>query len=209
MESNLIYELIGYAASALVAVSLMMSAIVKLRIVNLIGALTFSVYGILIGSIPVAAMNGFIVFINIWYLVIIFRDTEYFKLLQVDKNSEYLKEFIRFYHDEIEHFQPDFSLQEPSNFSVFILRDMIPAGLILGKLDKSGSLSVHLDFVIPNYRDFKTGRFLFTKRQEFFREKGIQKVISPSGNHRHNEYLEKMGFRHSPEHNQYELIFSA
>jgi len=68
METHLIYELIGYAASLLVAISLMMSAIVKLRVVNMIGAFTFAIYGVLIGSIPVAAMNGFIVLINIYFL---------------------------------------------------------------------------------------------------------------------------------------------
>ena len=42
METYVIYEIIGYVASVLVAVSLMMSKIVQLRIVNLIGAATFS-----------------------------------------------------------------------------------------------------------------------------------------------------------------------
>ena len=75
MEFTVIYEIIEYAASILVALSLMMSKIVTLRIINLIGAALFFLYGILIDSIPVAAMNGFIVLINVYFL---FHDNQHF-----------------------------------------------------------------------------------------------------------------------------------
>jgi hypothetical protein len=69
METPLLFDVIGYVASVLVAVSLMMSNIVRLRVLNLLGALTFVTYGALIEAWPVAFMNTFIVGINIWYLV--------------------------------------------------------------------------------------------------------------------------------------------
>ena len=50
-------EWIGYAGSALVAVSLMMSAIVRLRLLNLAGALIFALYGALVGAMPVLLVN--------------------------------------------------------------------------------------------------------------------------------------------------------
>ena len=62
-------EIIGYAASILVAISLTMSQILKLRIYNLIGALAFCIYGFLIPAYPIFFVNGFIVCINIYYLV--------------------------------------------------------------------------------------------------------------------------------------------
>ena len=61
-------HIIGYIASALVAVSLMMSSILKLRVINLVGASLFTVYGLLIGAYPVAVMNLFIVLIDLYYL---------------------------------------------------------------------------------------------------------------------------------------------
>ena len=51
MDSSLIYEIIGYAASLLVALSLTMKSLQKLRIINMIGAIVFIVYGLLIGAI--------------------------------------------------------------------------------------------------------------------------------------------------------------
>lgn len=195
METNLVYELIGYAASLLVAISLMMSAIVKLRIVNLIGAFTFSIYGMLIGSIPVAAMNGFIVLINIYYLVQIYRDEEYFQLLEEDEKSNYTQEFLRFYRNHIKTYQPSYSFDTPRNFSLFVLRDMVPAGLVQGNIDENGVLKIDLDFVIPNYRDFKIGRYLFTEKLDFFRSRNIRAIRTSAGNKDHNDYLEKTGFK--------------
>ena len=68
MNPTLAYEIIGYIASALVAVSLMMSSILKLRVINLVGAALFTAYGLLIGAYPVAVMNLFIVLIDLYYL---------------------------------------------------------------------------------------------------------------------------------------------
>ncbi len=56
----MIYEIIGYTASILVAVSLMMRSVFKLRVINLPGAVAFTAYGLLIGAYPVAAVNFFI-----------------------------------------------------------------------------------------------------------------------------------------------------
>ena len=85
MDSSMIYEIIGYSASALVAISLMMSSIVKLRVINLIGAALFTLYGLLIGAYPVAVLNFTIVLIDLYYLRDTIKSKVYFlrfKLLQ-------------------------------------------------------------------------------------------------------------------------------
>jgi hypothetical protein len=61
-------ELYGYLGSALIAISLMMSDIRKLRWINLVGAGSFASYGLLINSWPVAVLNGFIVLIDVVHL---------------------------------------------------------------------------------------------------------------------------------------------
>lgn len=198
METNLVYELIGYAASILVAVSLMMSAIVKLRIVNMIGAFTFAIYGILIGSVPVAAMNAFIVLINIYYLAKIYRDKSYFQILWVEHNSRYLSKFLDFYEESIQTYLPGFSRDKSNNYALFVLSDMTPAGLLLGNLDDD-TLHIELDFVIPSYRDFKIGNYIFHENRDHFKEFGIKQLIARSGNEDHNQYLGKMGFNKSGE----------
>ena len=205
METTFIYELIGYIASALVAVSLMMSKVVKLRIVNLIGSATFTLYGILIGSIPVAGMNAFIVFVNIYYLWKIYTASEYFELLDLPPDSKYLHAFIDYYREQIRDFQPKFSEKTgEDDLNLFVLRDMVPAGLLTGKRSGDGRLDVTIDFVLPEYRDFKVGRFLFDEKTDFFKKNGITQIVAAPGNSEHNEYLEEMGF--VQDENRYRLL---
>ncbi|MCA9901859.1 MAG: YgjV family protein [Ardenticatenaceae bacterium] len=75
MDFVMSFELLGYMASVFVAVSLMMRSLVKLRVINLVGAVLFTVYGLIIAAYPVAVVNGFIVLVNIYYLQQTWRAT--------------------------------------------------------------------------------------------------------------------------------------
>ena len=190
-----VYEIIGYVASVLVAVSLMMTSILKLRVINLVGSACFTAYGLLIGAYPVAVVNFIIVIINCYYLYEASRTREYFKLLKVQPDSEYLRYFLNFNEAEIKKFVPDFSYEPAARPEVlFVLRDLVPAGLIVAEPLAPASLLINLDFVIPGYRDFKIGRYVFCERKDFFRERGVEKVYSRSGTRAHQDYLRSMGF---------------
>ncbi|ACA88140.1 YgjV family protein [Shewanella woodyi] len=76
MDSATIWEWVGYLASVVVAISLMMSNIKKLRWWNLIGAALFVAYGLAIGAIPVALVNFFIVLIDAYYLVKLYKEEQ-------------------------------------------------------------------------------------------------------------------------------------
>ena len=65
MESIPLIEYLGYLASILIAVSMFMKDIKKLRFINLIGSTMFAVYGIIIKAYPVALTNIIIVITNI------------------------------------------------------------------------------------------------------------------------------------------------
>ena len=75
MDFVMSFELLGYMASVFVAVSLMMRSLVKLRVINLVGAVLFTVSGLIIAAYPVAVVNGFIVLVNIYYLQQTWRAT--------------------------------------------------------------------------------------------------------------------------------------
>src|SRR4051812_11400442 len=101
MDRHFVLELVGYAGSALIAISVMMSSIVRLRAINLLGATAFAAYGFLIRAYPVAALNGFIALVNAFYLLRMLRAKEYFRLLPLKPDSEYLPYFLNFYRKEI------------------------------------------------------------------------------------------------------------
>ena len=73
MDNATIWEWVGYLASVVVAISLMMSNIKKLRWWNLVGAALFVAYGLAIDALPVALVNFFIVLIDAYYLVKLYK----------------------------------------------------------------------------------------------------------------------------------------
>ncbi|MGY3571508.1 YgjV family protein [Vibrio paucivorans] len=67
MDMNMV-EILGYAASIMVAISLTMKDIVKLRVLNFIGCALFTAYGLMIDAWPVVVTNGFIACVNVYFL---------------------------------------------------------------------------------------------------------------------------------------------
>lgn len=195
MEPSLLFELIGYIASVLVAVSLTMSNIVRLRVLNMLGAITFVAYGSLIGAWPVAFMNAFIVGINIYYLLQMRNAKEYLKLVTTSADDEYLNYVLSFHREAIAANQPEFQFN-PSQEDVcaLVLRDTVPAGIFIGSPSASGEMRVKLDFVPPAYRDFKIGAFLFSEKRGFFNVLGVSSLRAQPGDAEHAGYLVKMGF---------------
>ena len=193
-------EWTGYIASGIILISLLMSSVKRLRWINTIGSAVFAVYGLLIGSIPVAVMNLGIIGINIFYLVQMFTQKEYFKILSVSTDSEYLKNFVRFYADDISKIA-DFNENkiEGSEIRFFILRNMVVAGVFLCSKHDEQTLKIELDFATPSYRDFKIGRFIFKQEKSFFIEKGYTKFITETKVDSHINYLKKMGFEYKEE----------
>ncbi|RLV60571.1 uroporphyrinogen decarboxylase [Parashewanella curva] len=76
MEALNWVEILGYMASVMVAISLMMKDIVKLRCLNFVGCALFSSYGALIEAWPVAGMNAFIACINVYYLTKMYMESK-------------------------------------------------------------------------------------------------------------------------------------
>jgi hypothetical protein len=188
-------EWIGYLASVLVLISLLMSSIVKLRWINLAGSAVFSFYGFSIGALPVGIMNLVIVAINIYYLIKMYSAKDYFKILPVEENSKYTEYFLQFYDTDIKKYfsKNDFKITD-YNVGFYILRNMVPAGIFLASRQDDKTLLVALDFVIPEYRDFKIGKYLFESKKDIFLESGYTRLVSYSHNDKHAQYLLKMGF---------------
>ncbi len=197
-------EWIGYLGSVLVAVSLTMSSIKKLRWYNLVGASVFSFYGFMIGSLPVGLLNLFIVVTNVYYLFRMYGHKDDFKLIRVSRNDAFLHYFVGYHKTEIAKFFPDFDLskiiEKDDLFTILLLRNADVAGVLSGEL-KNDKLNVELDFVTAPYRDLKPGQFIYKDNASFFKDAGIKSFEAISKNTVHQQYLLKMGFVSSPDDN--------
>lgn len=194
-------DIFGYVASLIVLISLLMSSIIKLRVINLVGALAFTIYALLIKSYPTAIMNLGIVGINIYFLVKIYGAKESFKIIPIHQDSKYFTEFVDFYKSDIERSMGISKLNlDNASESFYILRNMVPAGVIIGSKYDTDTLKIDVDFVIPQYRDFKIGSYIFDKNKEYFTNKGYKKIIGCTDDNDHIKYLKRMGFTKSTEH---------
>jgi hypothetical protein len=174
----------------------MMSSVLRLRIINLIGAAGFALYGLFIHAYPVAVMNAFIVGVNAFYLVRMLGAKESFRLLTLRPDSDYLRYFLAFYAKDILRVLPDFEYRPaPKQITLFILRNCSPAGVFIAEELPDGVLRVVLDFVIPRYRDLKIGRFLFVEQASYFRERGIREIVVSPRTEDFGAYLLKVGFQ--------------
>jgi hypothetical protein len=174
-----------------------MASIVKLRWINLVGGLLFTVYGYLIGSIPVAFLNFGIVLINIYYLVQYYGSKESFKVINADMHSDLFNYFLETNREEIEK-QISIEKLKRGEKSLYMLRDNNIAGILIG--DQSGDeLDIRLDYVTPRYRDFKLGEYYFLLHPEVFKEKGIKRLRAHANEDTHRSYLERMGFEKDSE----------
>ena len=66
-------EWVGYSASLFIVISLTMTSIVKLRIINSIGCLLFVIYGLNVKAYTVVISNALIIMINIYNLYMLFK----------------------------------------------------------------------------------------------------------------------------------------
>jgi hypothetical protein len=190
-------EAVGYLGSLLVVVSLLMTRILRLRVIGLMGSTTFLIYGLLIGSVPIIITNLVIIVINTTFLWRANQITEWFYLLEVRPDSRYLEEFLRFHHDDILLSQPDWNGEvADTDLTVLVLRDMQPAMAMVGSVG-AGAMEVRLDYAIPRFQDYRTGRFLYDSNALFFTDKNITAITATARTKRFVRYLEKVGFAES------------
>ena len=195
-SNNQVVEYVGYVASILILLSLLMSSAKKLRIINLAGGITYTIYGYLIGSYPIMIMNFLISCVNIYYLYKMYKTKDYFKLLPIDKESVYFKNFVDFYKNDIEKYFTDFDIDvDNSEISFYILRNVVPAGFFIANKVNEDTLRVDFDYVVPTYRDFKMGSYIYKDQKQVFTDRGYNKLQTYTDKENHEKYLSKMGFK--------------
>ncbi len=195
MDTHFWLEMVGYLGSVLVAISLMMRALLRLRIINTLGCVVFVVYGILIHAYPVAILNGFVACVNVYYLTRMLAQKDYFQLLETSHDSTYLRSLLNFYKDDVKEIFPEYDHEAQAGNPIWlVLRNMVPAGVFVLQRE-AAQAKVLLDYVIPTYRDFRVARFIYHEKAEYFHNQGIERFVSAPGRPRHAKYLERMGFR--------------
>ena len=190
-------QIIGYGGSFLIALSLSMKSISRLRKINLIGASTFAFYGFLMGAYPVLILNSFISIVDIYYLFQMQRKKDYFELLPIRTNqSPFLLRFLEYHREDIKRFFPDFNFDTEKDYLIaFVLRNLMPVSLFIAKKEEGETLRICLDYSIPAYRDRQNAHYLYHRGQDFFKNLNYRFLVTCSDIPAHQKYLQKIGFQ--------------
>ena len=193
MDTAMLIEIFGYIGSVLVVVSMLMSSVVKLRLINMAGSVISGTYALIIGSFPLALMNICLIIINIYNLYKLLKTEQKYDLVEGTSEDAFLDYFLEHYKQDIQTFFPDVRISEQEIDRVYVVCcEGNPASILLGKDAGNGTMDVLLDYSTPTYRDCSAGVYLYSKLPS----KGIKELhFAQNCAEAHVSYLEKMGFK--------------
>ena len=189
-DIKLIIEIVGYIGSALVIVSMLMTSVVKLRVINMIGSVIFAAYALCIHSYPTAAMQGALIIINIVNLHKLLNTKKEYSIVKQSGSQAFSDFFINQNKDDIKKIFPDFAQVQPDDLVYLICNHSDCAGILVAS-KSDNALQVSLDYTTPAYRDTSVGKFLY----KTLKEEGIEKLRGNAPVELHAKYLLKMGFK--------------
>ena len=193
MNTSTFIEAFGYLGSALVLLSMLMTSVVKLRIINTVGSVIFTIYAFIIKSYPTAFMNLCLVLINLRFLWKMSRTDKEYEIIKTDGNDTLLNHLLDYYHDDIVKCFPGIVYDTKKADQIYVvLCQGKPVGMTLG--NRSGdTLELALDYSIPEFRDFSIGSFLLVT----LKKEGIKKVVYRGPDENHLNYLKRLGFSYT------------
>ena len=188
----MILEIVGYIGSALVVVSMLMSSIVKLRVINTVGSIISGVYAVLCGALPLSLMNACLItinLINLWKLSR--KKQEIYEVVETETDNTLLTHFLAGYQADIQGFFPDYQPADTARHTAFVvLKEGAPVGVLMGDVS-DGTLDIEIDYSTPAYRDCSVGSYLHQQLPS----QGVTtlryaKAVAAG----HETYLKKMGY---------------
>lgn len=189
MRIELILELIGYLGSALVIVSMLMTSVVKLRVINTIGSVIFCGYAIAIHSYPTAAMQVCLIIINIINLYKLNNTKKEYSAISSNAADSFLAHFLLVNSSDIKKYFPDFTAPDINDKIILITCGEVPAGVFICQ-EENKNLKVKIDYTTPAYRDCSAGKFIFSHLKQL----GYKSVTAETKIPAHQKYLIKLGF---------------
>lgn len=191
MERSMMIEMIGYFGSVLVVISMLMTSVVKLRVVNMMGASIFTIYACLIHSYPTALLNAFLVVINSYNLWQLLKTKRQYELIDGKAEESYLCYVLDQYREDILKYFPEFHMNPAEiDLAYLICNGTSLAGIFLGKKTDKDTAEVILDYSMPVYRDCSVGTYLYARLPS----EGIRRLVCEKAEEKHGAYLQKMGF---------------
>ena len=192
MNAAMMIEIYGYIGSVLVVVSMLMSSIIKLRVINILGSVISGSYALIIGSFPLVLMNSCLIIINVYNLYKLLKAEQKYHLVDSEANDAFVGYFLAHYKDDIQKYFPGFTMDNAADKAFIVCCEGNPSNILLGKDNGNGVFEVILDYSTPVYRDCSAGKYLYAALPS----KGVKVLqFAQNSSKEHEDYLTKMGFK--------------
>ncbi|HEY3510690.1 MAG TPA: hypothetical protein VGL36_16100, partial [Kribbella sp.] len=159
------WSVIGWGGSALVVLSLVQTRILRLRVLNLIGCVILVAFNAVVGVWPMVGMNAVLAIINVvhlWRLLRHRHDEAAYQVLQVNEGDAYLGFVLERHQKDISRFNPGFTVGS-SPYAFLVQHGDRTVGVVLAHDAGAGRAQIDLDYVVPKYRDFTPGEFVYRR----------------------------------------------
>ena len=160
-EPQVLLEIFGYIGSFLVVFSMLMSSVVKLRVINTIGSVVSGIYALICGAYPLVLMNGCLIIINVYNLYKLLKTEQQYDMVESKKEDALLGYFLEKYQKDIKKHFSNFTKDASYDKAYVVCCNGNPASVLLGK--EKGVIDIVLDYSIPTYCDCSVGTYLYSQ----------------------------------------------
>ncbi|WP_194949568.1 hypothetical protein [Actinomyces trachealis] len=187
------WEIVGWAGSLLVVVSLMVPSVRRFRLLNLSGSLIATAYNVVFAIWPYAAMNAVIAIIDAYWLFRLYRAGERrYSVCAIESNSPLVTCFVQRHGAGIAKAFPGFDNSALAHARSFVTMcdDEVVGLFAYRQQDAEGRIL--LDYVTDRFRDLKPGRTLYADLA--IRTGGVESLVVGEDAVQDLRYFEQQGF---------------
>jgi hypothetical protein len=190
MNLNLsIFDIIGYVGSLLVVISMLMTSVMKLRIINTAGSILAVIYAIAIHAYPTLVMNLALIIINVINMRKLSNNSPEYRMVKAPGNDAILGDLVARYLDDIKKYFPGYRDLTAEDTAFIVFNSDVPVGITVGTINNN-CFDIMIDYTVPAYRDCSVGKFIFSHLKSF----GLTKAQMSNPSNEHLSYLNKVGF---------------
>lgn len=194
-----VVEAIGWFGSAFLVFSIMQTRVMRFRLLNTTACVILIGYNAAVGVWPMVAMNVALAVINLWIVVRLLRqrhDARVYDAVPIGVDEPFLRHLLARHAEDIAAFNPGLSadLPDEAEHAFLVSTGDEVVGVVLSRAgDGPGEQQVLLDYVLPAYRDFTPGEFVF-RPDGPFAALGTRRVVASPAMTASERYLGAVGF---------------
>lgn len=196
---SILLQAFGWLGSAVLVFSVLQSRFLRFRLINGVASAMLMAYNAALGVWPAVAMNAVLVAINAYFLLTLVRSKrarKAFTYLLDAATGEAVGWFLARHGADVATYHPALAprLAEPGTQAALLFHEDAAIGLDVFRPDGDGVAELLADYVIPAYRDFTPGEFVFSAAGPL-RQAGVRHVWIGTPSPHQTDYLARMGFR--------------